>query len=147
MTAISWGIYYNIVWMNRFNRLASKWSYYSYLQRYTPEQLRKYQSERYFFLGRKGAFDTLVFKMAADHINYEEDFNLRYKVPPLIVNFSMRICWYWFVVPTILISFYLGDMVKLFNPTDNWNLGRPSTEGEYPTRYESMYVHEKSPRY
>jgi hypothetical protein len=50
-------------------------------------------------------------------------------------------------VQSILISFYLGDMIRLFNPTDNWNLNKPAAEGEYPTRYESMYMHEKSPRY
>ena len=73
--------------MNRFQRTASNYAYYGYLQRYQPEQLRNYQSDRYYYLGRRGAFSNLVYKFAADHVNYEEDFNLRYKTPPFITNF------------------------------------------------------------
>jgi hypothetical protein len=133
--------------ITKFSRGASKWSYYSYLQRTSPEHLRKHQSERNYYLGRKGAFDTLVYKMAADHICYEEDFNMRYKVPTFVVNTSMRVCWYWFVIPSILISFYLGDMIKTFNPTDVSYLKRPLQDGEIPTRYESMYMHDKQARF
>lgn len=57
--------------MNRFQRTASKHAYYGYLNRFTPETLRTYQSERFYQLGRRGAYDTLVLKMAADHVNYE----------------------------------------------------------------------------
>lgn len=57
--------------MNRFQRTASSYAYYGYLQRYTPEQLRKYQSERHHSLGRKGSFQTLVKKYGTEHINYE----------------------------------------------------------------------------
>lgn len=133
--------------INRFARGASKWSYYSYLQRYTPEQLRTYQSERYYGLGRRGAFDTLVYKAGADHINYEEDFNVRYKIPAFVTNLSMRVCWYWFVIPSIMISFYLGDMVKIFNPTDVSYLKRPLGDGNAPTRYESMYMHDNPTKF
>jgi hypothetical protein len=57
--------------MNRFQRTASKHAYYGYLNRFTPETLRTYQSERFYALGRRGAYDTLILKMAADHVNYE----------------------------------------------------------------------------
>ncbi len=57
--------------MNRFQRTASKHAYYNYVNRFAPETLRTYQSERFYCLGRRGAYDTLVYKMAADHINYE----------------------------------------------------------------------------
>ncbi len=56
--------------MNRFQRCASNYAYYNYLNRYTPSQLRLYQGERHYTLGRKGAYNTLVLKMASDHINY-----------------------------------------------------------------------------
>ena len=58
--------------VNRFARAASQYAYYGYLSRYDPEMLRKYQSERSFDLGRRGAYDTLVYKMGADHVNYED---------------------------------------------------------------------------
>lgn len=63
--------------------------------------------------------------MAADHINYEEDFNLRYKTPSVIVNLSMRLSMFWFWIPTFLMSFYLGDMVKLFTPHIYLYAGQP----------------------
>lgn len=85
--------------------------------------------------------------MAADHVCYEEDFNVRYKVPALITNTSIRVIWFWFCIPTILISFYLGDMVKLFNPVDISYLKRPMSDGEFTTRYESMYMHDKQTRF
>ena len=121
--------------MNRFQRTASTDAYYGYLTKHTPEHLRKYQSERHYTLGRRGAFDTLVWKMAADHINYEEDFNLRYKIPPVISNLSMRLTMFWFWIPAFMMSFYLGDMIKLFTPHIYLYAGQPSENAESPTRY------------
>ena len=57
--------------MNRFQRCASNYAYYGYLNRFAPETLRTYQSERFYQLGRRGAYDTLVLKMGCDHVNYE----------------------------------------------------------------------------
>ena len=121
--------------LNRFQRTASQHAYYGYLTRHTPENLRRYQSERNYTLGRKGAFDTLVWKMAADHISYEEDFNIRYKVPPVITNLSMRITMFWFWVPAVLISVALGDLIKLATPHVYHYTGHPSDNAESPTRY------------
>lgn len=121
--------------LNRFQRTASQHAYYGYLTRHTPEHLRRYQSERNYTLGRRGAFDTLVWKMAADHISYEEDFNIRYKVPPVITNLSMRITMFWFWVPALFISVALGDMIKLFTPHIYYYAGQPGENAESPTRY------------
>lgn len=57
--------------MNRFTRCASNYAYYGYLNKYTPATLRNYQGERHYYLGRRGAYNNLVLKMASDHINYE----------------------------------------------------------------------------
>jgi hypothetical protein len=111
--------------MNRFQRLASNYKYYGYITKYEPQHLRKYQSERNHGLGRKGAYDTLVIKMGGDHISYEEDFNIRYKTPPVIVNLSMRIAHYWFWIPMFMLSFMLGDMIKLFVPHTYMYAGNP----------------------
>lgn len=64
--------------------------------------------------------------MAGDHVSYEEDFNVRYKVPPVITNFCYRLAWLWFVLPTIFIMGYLGEMNKLFTPHTLYYSGRPS---------------------
>ena len=121
--------------MNRFQRCASNYTYYNYLNRYSPAMLRQYQTERYFHLGRSGSFTTLVYKMGADHINYEEDFNLRYKVPPVISNLSMRLTWYWSVVSALMLSFALGDMMKLFNPHEYSYASRVPDDPEQIARY------------
>ena len=89
--------------MNRFQRCASNYAYYGYLNRYAPETLRNYQSERHLCLGRKGAYDTLVIKMTTDHVNFEEEMNLNYKTPTIMVNTWMRVAWFLFLVPAILI--------------------------------------------
>lgn len=100
--------------INKFARTASNYSYYGYLNRYTPELQRDYQAGRFYGLGRRGAFNNLVLKMAADHINYEEDLNLKYKVPVYITNMSMRLAIFWFVSATLILSFGLGDMLRVF---------------------------------
>ena len=133
--------------MNRFTRTASNYAYYGYLTRYTPASIRTYQSDRHYFLGRRGAFNNLVLKMAADHINYEEDLNLRYKVPPFISNISMRLAMFWFASSIILLSFCLGDMIKIFNISEFYYPNKPSTEAEVYNRYETMYFVDRAPRY
>lgn len=85
--------------------------------------------------------------MAADHINYEEDFNLRYKVPMVIVNLSMRLTMFWFWVPAVLISFCLGDMLKLFTPHTYTYAGKATDDAEQPTRYETMYFQDRIAKY
>ena len=131
--------------MNRFQRCASNYAYYNYLNRYSPAMLRTYQSGRYYNSGRSGSFTTLVHKMAADHINYEEDFNLRYKTPPVINNLAMRLAWYWFVISTLMISFSLGDMAKLFNPQEYAYASRPQDNPEQIARYETLYMVQRRP--
>lgn len=40
-------------------RVNSANPYYQYIKNYSPAFLRKYQSDMYFKLGRRGRFDTL----------------------------------------------------------------------------------------
>ncbi len=121
--------------INKFARNASKYTYYGYLQRYNPEQLRTYQSERMYRLGRRGAFNNLVYKFAADHINYEEDFNMRYKVPTFFVNLTMRLAMFWFVSATVIISFGLGDMLRVFRQIEWYYSAKPNTNADSISRY------------
>jgi hypothetical protein len=126
--------------INKFARTASTYTYYNYLNRYTPEQLRTFQSERYYCLGRRGAFDTLVLKMSGDHMNLEEDFNLRYKIPISIIFLSQRLAIFWSLSATAILMFCLGDMTKAFRPVSFYYRGTPSNSGEVETRYETLYV-------
>lgn len=132
--------------MNRFQRCASNYAYYGYLNRYAPETLRTYQSERHFSLGRRGAYDTLVIKMATDHVNYEEEMNLQYKTPTIIVNTWMRIGWFLFLVPSIMIMCNHDDMLRIFVPIKFTLIGEES-EAVSPTRYESLYAIDYLPKF
>ena len=132
--------------MNRFQRLASNHKYYGYLTHYTPQTLRTYQSERFYSLGRKGAYDTLVYKMGADHINYEEEMNTQYKTPTVVVNTWMRVGWFLFLVPGFMIMMNQDDMTRVFIPHRWTYMGRP-TETNIPTRYETLYAIESIPKY
>ena len=125
--------------MNRFGRCASNYAYYGYLNRFAPETLRNYQSERFFALGRKGAYDTLVYKMGADHIYYEEEMNQTYKTPVAIVNLWQRVAWFLFVVPAFMILANHDDMVRIFIPHRNTYMGQ-ECDTVVPTRYETLYA-------
>jgi len=105
--------------MNRFQRTASNYAYYGYLQRHSPESLRSYQSERFYSLGRRAAYDTLVLKMAADHVNYEDDFNQFYKTPTAFANLGQRVAWLLFFVPIYMMFFNFDDMIRIFIPWRN----------------------------
>lgn len=83
--------------------------------------------------------------MAADHINYEEDFNMRYKTHPIIVNLSMRVCMYWFVMSCLMISVSLGDMTKLFTTHEYWYPAQPPEDPEQIARYETLYMFDRPP--
>ena len=120
--------------MNRFQRCASNYSYYGYLNRFAPETLRNYQSERFYQLGRKGAYDTLVYKMGADHINFEEEMNQQYKTPVFFVNIWMRIAWFLFVIPGLMILVNHEDLTRTFIPHRLTYMGA-ETETVIPTRY------------
>lgn len=132
--------------INRFARTASNYSYYGYLNRYTPEQIRTYQSERHYSLGRRGAFNNLVIKMSCDHINYEEDLNMRYKVPPFITNLSQRLVSFWFISATIILSFGLGDMLRVFRQIEFHYPVRPSQNSDVIARYETLYFVDRAPK-
>lgn len=120
--------------MNRFQRLASKHAYYGYLNKFTPETLRTYQSERFYCLGRRAAYDALVLKMAADHVNYEEDMNQQYKTPAVLVNLWMRVGWFLFLVPGFMIMFNFDDMIRIFQPHKYGYIGNVS-DTVTPLRY------------
>lgn len=120
--------------MNRFQRTASKYAYYGYLNRFAPETLRTYQSERFYNLGRRGAYDTLVLKMGADHINYEEDMNQQYKTPIIIVNTWMRVAWFLFVVPMFMMLFNYDDLIRILQPHKYAYIGKES-DTVTPLRY------------
>jgi hypothetical protein len=67
-------------------------------------------------LGRKGAYDTLVLKMATDHVNYEDEMNQQYKTPTPIVNMYMRVAWFLFVVPAFMMLFNFDDLTRVLVP-------------------------------
>ncbi len=120
--------------MNRFQRTASKHAYYGYVNRFAPEILRNYQSERFYSLGRRGAFDTLVIKMSTDHVNFEEDWNGNYKTPTAFVNLVMRVAWFLFLVPAFMMMFNMDDMVRVLQPHKYTYTGN-ATDSIVPLRY------------
>ena len=122
------------IFMNRFQRAASNYAYYGYLTRYSPESLRTYQSQRFFSLGRRAAYDTLVLKMAADHVNFEDDMNQYYKTPTVLSNLIVRVGWFLFVVPIFMMFFNFDDMIRIFVPHKYSYIGNQS-DPVIPTRY------------
>ena len=129
--------------MNRYSRLASKWGYYRYLLNYTPRQLNKFQSGFNYETARAGLFHILVYRFAAIHCTVEERISSKIVTPTFITNFMQRLTMYWFAMAGIVFSCYLGDMGAIMNPIRTSVPNRIADDGEYPTRYESLYLHDK----
>jgi len=130
--------------VNRFARAASKYAYYGYLTKYEPATLRKYQSERHYDLGRRGAYDTIVLKMGTDHVNYEEDMNLTYKTPVILVNTYQRVGIFLFFMAGFFLVFCMDDMLRMFVPFKKGYIGI-AQDARIPSRYESLYIIQKLP--
>ncbi|EGR34649.1 hypothetical protein IMG5_005150 [Ichthyophthirius multifiliis] len=129
--------------MNRFFKVNSNYSYYKYLEKYDANFLRRYQSETHYYLGRRGAWRNLVIKYAGDHIALEEEHNFKYKTHLSFVYLSYRLAWFLFGMTMIYNTFLLGDIGKTFN-IGEWDYPiKPSSERDYATRYESLYVIDK----
>ncbi|KRX06922.1 hypothetical protein PPERSA_07085 [Pseudocohnilembus persalinus] len=129
--------------MSRFFKSASNYKYYSYLDKYNPNFVRKYQSGDHFFLGRRAAYKNLIYKWGGDSYGLEEEHNFKYKSHLLFTWLSYRLGWTLFVYFIIYNTFLLGDVGKAFNVGDWDHLVRPASDNDYPTRYESMYIVDK----
>lgn len=60
---------------------------------------------------------------------------------------SYRSAWVLFAYITIYNLFLLGDVGKSFNIGDVEHNIRGSSDSDYPTRYESMYVVDRKPKW
>ena len=85
--------------------------------------------------------------MSGDHINLEEEHNIKYKTHMAFVNFSYRLAWFFFGYVTIYASFFLGEQGHIFNVADYDHLMNPSSNDDFPTRYEKLYISERPMKY
>jgi len=130
--------------MNRFFKINTNWSYYKYLEKYDPAFVRKYQSGTHYYLGRRGAWKNLVYKYGGDHISLEEEHNFKYKTHLAFTWFSYRLAWFLFGYCCVYNTLLLGDLGKAFNIGEWDHRIKPSSDNDYPTRYESMYIVDKT---
>lgn len=72
---------------------------------------------------------------------------MRYKVPPFISNLSMRMAMFWFVSAIFMLSFCLGDMIKIFGITEWYYPNKPNPDAEVFCRYETLYFVDRAPRF
>ncbi|KAL4460983.1 hypothetical protein ABPG74_016455 [Tetrahymena malaccensis] len=133
--------------MNRFFKVSSKYQYYKYLEQYDAAFLRKYQSETHWYLGRRGAWKNLVIKYAGDHISLEEEHNVKYKTHLSFVYLSYRLAWVLFAYVLIYNHFLLGDLGKTFNVGEWDHRIKQSADKDYPTRYESLYILDRTQKW
>ena len=88
----------------------------------------------------------MVLKQATERVNYEEEMNLQYKTPTVIVNAWMRIAWFLFGVTGFMMMNNYDDMVRIFVPHTYIYPGQPS-DTYIPTRYETLYAIDYIPNY
>lgn len=86
-------------------------------------------------------------KYAGDHINLEEEHNVKYKTHMIFVNLSYRVAFMVFGYFLIYWTFFLGDVGKYFNIADWDHLINPVSDYDNPIRYESLYVMLKPQKY
>lgn len=85
--------------------------------------------------------------MAGDHMNLEEDHCLKYKTPIWVMNLNYRLSWLFMLYIVVYCNFLLGTPEKIFNMHDFDYKTQPTSEGESPVRYESIYQIDNRVRY
>ena len=95
----------------------------------------------------RGAWKNLVIKYAGDHISLEEEHNVKYKTHLSFVFLSYRLAWVLFAYVLIYNHFFLGNIGKSFNVGEWDHRLRPSSERDYPTRYESLYILDRTQKW
>lgn len=65
----------------------------------------------------------------------------------LFVNFSYRVAVVFFTYMCFYWSFMLGDLGKSFKTSDWDHLVNPTSDGDNPSRYESLYIVSKPQKY
>ena len=59
----------------------------------------------------------------------------------------MRLAMLWFFTCSLMLSFCLGDMIKIFGQAEFFYPLRPSGDGEAIPRYETLYFVDRAPRF
>lgn len=72
--------------------------------------------------------------------------NQQYKTPPVMVNAWMRVAWFLFLIPGLMLMVNQDDMIRIFIP-HRWNYIGKAAEVTVPTRYETLYAIDNIPKY
>lgn len=126
--------------MSKFFR-TSNHSYYNYLQKYKSPTILKYQSGQYYNMGRKSAWQNLVYKYAADHVTTEEDHSNAYKTPIFLNNISTRLGTFFFLYAFYILctTLSLSEGQKAFIETDQDYNDQPHPADDRSYGYEYIY--------
>jgi hypothetical protein len=123
--------------MNRFQRHASKHAYYSYLQQYSPAFLRRYTSERYYKVGRRGLWQNLVMRFSCNLGKNEEEITGKYRMPVPVAQLLHRLSFLLLTIPLVTMVLGLGNMGLYFTQSEGWGYQlKPRDNPLTPTRYE-----------
>ena len=90
---------------------------------------------------------NLVWKFAGDHINLEEEHNVKYKTHMFLVNFNYKFAWFLTFYAMVYTGMALGEQGRAFNVKDIDIPVNPSGDNEFPTRYERFYAVDRPQKY
>ena len=113
--------------------------YYSYLQRYSPAFLRRYQAGVYGDIGRRSHWSTLVRKFGVDSLGLEDDISMKYKAPVYWTNLVSRVIWILTFYYFLYYSCFLADQSEAFWVDDKQPVHKPNGDTEQPKKYEFLY--------
>lgn len=130
--------------MSRFFKTSAH-SYYNYLNKYTSPTLLKYQSGEYYGLGRKSAWQNLVYKYGGDHVTTEEDHDNHYKTPIALMRFQAQIGVFFFLYGFYICCTCIGlqEGQKAFIETDQDYDDQPHPDNDRSYGYEYIYNERK----
>lgn len=86
-------------------------------------------------------------KYSADHINLEEEHNVKYKTPMFFVNLSYRFALFLSFYMIVYTSFYLDDVGKVFIQNEHSYAASTHNNQDVAARYEKVYVKGKLSSY
>lgn len=114
-------------------------SYYSYLSRFTPFQLRRYQTGMYFDVGRTSMWSHYIQKTARESMGSEDDVSVNYRLPWYVSSFMYRILWVTLAVQVYVYFLIWDGKYTVFNPQERNHWAEEESGLEYLTKYDRLY--------
>ena len=118
-------------------------NYYSYLKKFSPGALRKYQTGYFFDMGRRSHWDILVKRFAVLSLTHENYIFVNRKLPNWIINILygsvilLTVCWSFIYIHGP------SEPTKYLETTEVKPRGMPSGTYTRKINYQDLYDYQR----